>query len=302
MSPAGDLNDEGDEAWGYGLLQNDLARSWEARFGAVLASTHPEADRNARALPSLAAGNIPDTAAETLPLVSWSIEQLARDQELRRIQAPKVEAKAEALATTAGDDGVALQVLGVLFLAAGIPMPGALAARVLDAIDREIAYDRAEEEASGWDHWSKRVGILRAVRALIEKDDAGPIYAGDETMSTLCDNRDLDGFLLTSMQPDITGLSRPVSVRACGYDEVADINSNPPATLVVLMGEPPAIYSRYALVTVDEPVRQVFGSALSIDDLDRVARWIALNRTILLDHWFSRNDSFDLFEACRKLA
>lgn len=302
MSPSDDLNDEGDETWGYGLLQNDLAQSWEARFGAVLASTRPEGDRNGRVLPSPAAGNTPDTAAETSPSVPLSIEQLARDQELRRMQAPNVEAKAEALATAAGDDDVGLKVLGVLFLAAGIPMPGAVAARVLDAIDREIAYDRAEEEASGWDHWSKRVGILRAVRALIEKDGASPIYAGDETMSTLCDNSDLDGFLLTSMQPDITGLSRHVSVRACGYDDVADIKSNPPANLVVFMGEPPRIHARYALVTVDEPVRQVFGPALPIDDLDRVARWIALNRTILLDHWFSRNGSSTLFQACRKLA
>ena len=296
------MNNEGDEAWGYGLLQNDLAQNWEARFGAVLAPTGPEADRNTRALPSLAARNNPDRAVETLPPVSWSIEQLAVDEELRRTQAPRIEARAEALAMAAGDDGVALKVLGVLFLAAGVTMPGVVKARVLDAFDREIAYDRAEEESSGWDHWSKRVGILRAVRALIEKDAAGPVYAGDETMWALCDNSDLDGFLLTSMQPDETGLSRPVSVRMCEYGEVAAGDLNPPATLVVSMGEPPCIHVPHGLVTVDEPVRQVFGPALPVDDLDRVARWIALNRATLLDHWLGRNSSSTLFNTCGKLA
>lgn len=302
MSPAGDLNDEGDEAWGYGLLQNKLAQGWEARFGVMLAPDSPEADRNTRALPSPAATNNPDTAAETLPPASSFIEQLVVAEELRRTQALRIEARAEALATVASDNGVALKVLGVLFLAAGVTMPGVVKARVLDAFDREIAYDRAEEESSGWDHWSKRVGILRAVRALIEKDDTSPFYAGNETMWALCDNRDLDGFLLTCMEPDETGLSRPISVRACEYGEVAEGNPNPPATLVVSMGEPPCIHVPHALVMVDEPVRQVFGPALPAHDLARVARWIALNRTTLLDHWLGRNSSSTLFNTCRKLA
>jgi hypothetical protein len=164
-----------------------------------------------------------------------------------------------------------------------------------------LTSDQAEEESSGWDHWSKRVGILRVVHTSIEKGDTDPIYAGDETMWALCDNGDLDDLLLTSMQPAETGLTCPVSVRMCEHGEVAEDNHHLPATLVVAMGEPPRIDVTHALVTVGEPTRQVFGPALP--RMNSTASSDGSRSTaMLLDHWLGRSDSSTLFDSCRKLA
>lgn len=112
---------------------------------------------------------------------------------------------------------------------------------------------------------------------------------------------DLDGFLLTSMNPASTGLPQRVSARMCAYGEVEEGCPTPKATLVVCISERPRIDDRYALVTVEAPVRQVHGPDLPPGDLDRIVRWIALNRGVLLAHWHGRTDSSALLETCKRL-
>lgn len=286
-----------DTAWGYGVLENETALAWEGRFAGLIDPERPRGDGSSRALPRDAA----DTEAEAQSREPGLIERIAGDEQMRRDLAPRIAASAEALATAAGEDEVAWQVLGVLFLAAGITLPTATKMRVLDALGREVAYDCAEEEFSGWSHWSMRTGILRAVRGLVERGDADPVYAGGEAMWALSDAIDLDGFLLTPMHPASTGLPRHVNARMCTYGEVEERSPTPKPTLAVAMSERPPIYDSFALVTVEEPVRQVHGPEIPPGDLDCVARWIALNREALLAHWYGRTDSLTFCEACKRL-
>lgn len=210
------------ELRGYGVLENEVAEGWEARFRDLLAPGHAGHNGTVPARPQHPAVDASGDAAETPPPTPGFIERLAHDDEFRQTLAPRIIAGAEALAAAAGNDAVALQVLGVLFLAAGVALPPATKGRVLGAFDREVVHDRAEEEFSGWSNWSIRTGILRVVRDLVERGDAGPVYAGGEAMWALSDNRDLDGFLLTSLWSCSTGLARKVCLRTCWYGEVEE--------------------------------------------------------------------------------
>ena len=300
------MNCEITEAWpfgelrGYGVLKNETAEGWEARFHDLLAPERTGHDRTAPAPPRPPAANASNSTSEAPPPPGFT-ERLARDDGFRQALAPDIIAGAEALAAAAGDDDVALQVLGVLFLAVGVALPPATEARVLGAFDREVVHDRAEEEFSGWSNWSIRTGILRVVRDLIERGDAGPVYAGGEAMWALSDGRDLDGFLLTSLDSCSTGLPRRVCLRTCWYGEVEEGCPVPQATLAVIMSKVSVIGEGYAVVTVEEPVRQVYGPALPADELDRLTQWIALNREALLAHWLGRTSSGELMASCKAL-
>ena len=295
------------EAWpfgelrGYGVLENEATEGWEARFRDLLAPGYAGRDETAPARPRPPAADAPGDAAETPPPTPGFIERLAHDDGFRQALAPRVIANTKVLAAAAGDDDVALQVLGVLFLAAGVALPPAAKARVLGAFDREVVHDRAEEEFSGWNHWSMRTGILRVVRDLVERGDAGPVYAGGEAMWALSDTRDLDGFLLTSLGSCSTGLPRIVCLRMCRYGEVEEGCPVPQATLAVIMHKASSLGEGYAVVTVEEPVHQVYGPALPADELDRLTRWIALNREALLAHWLGRTCSSELIASCKAL-
>lgn len=153
-----------DAAWGYGVLENEGAFAWENRFASLIDPEHLGGDDGSQAEPCHMVGG-PDIMPEAQLQRLWFIDQIATHEEMRRNFAPRIATGAEALATAAGNDDVAWQVLGVLFLAAGVVLPSTMKARVLHAFDREIAHDRAEEESSGWSHWSIRTDILRAVRA-----------------------------------------------------------------------------------------------------------------------------------------
>ncbi len=290
------------ELRGYGVLENEAAEGWEARFRNLLAPGHAGHDGAAPARHQHPAADTPGDAAETPPPTPGFIERLAHDDEFRQARAPGIIAGAETLAAAAGDDAVALQVLGVLFLAAGVALPPAAKTRVLGAFDREVVHDRAEEEFSGWNHWSMRTGILRVVRDLIERGDTGPVYAGGQAMWALSDNRDLDGFLLTSLETCSTGLARKVCLRTCWYGEVEEGCPVPQATLAVIMSKASVLGEGYAVVTVEEPIRQTYGPALPADELDRLTQWIALNREALLAHWLGRTCSSELIASCKTLS
>ena len=294
------------EAWpfgelrGYGVLENEAAEGWEAHFRDLLAPEHAGRNGTAPARPQHPAANAPGDAAEIPPPPGF-IERLARDDGFRQALTPRIIAGAEVLAAAAGNNDVALQVLGVLFLAAGVALPPVAKARVLGAFDREVVHDRAEEEFSGWNHWSMRTGILRVVRGLVERGDAGPVYAGGEAIWALSDTRDLDGFLLTSLWSCSTGLPRIVCLRTCRYGEVEEGCPVPQATLAVIMSKASVIGEGYAVVTVEEPVHQTYGPALPTDELDRLTQWIALNREALLAHWLGRTCSSELIASCKAL-
>ena len=57
-----------------------------------------------------------------------------------------------------------------------------------------------------------------------------------------------------------------------------------------------------AVVSVEEAPPQVIEGRLSAADLNRVRRYIALNRAAILDHWVGQTDGADLSNSLRPLA
>jgi hypothetical protein len=55
------------------------------------------------------------------------------------------------------------------------------------------------------------------------------------------------------------------------------------------------------IISVNEPIRQVFGAPLPETELAVIARWIAANRDALLAHWRGETSSRDFLAACRKV-
>ena len=56
-----------------------------------------------------------------------------------------------------------------------------------------------------------------------------------------------------------------------------------------------------AVVSVEDSPPQVLEGWLDMADLDLVRRYIALNRTAILDHWHERTDGLELARALRRL-
>ena len=64
------------------------------------------------------------------------------------------------------------------------------------------------------------------------------------------------------------------------------------ATIVVCLAEDGSL-SKYALLTVDEPVRQVYGPPLPPDEIALYADWIARHRDHLIANWYGDCDAID---------
>jgi len=56
-----------------------------------------------------------------------------------------------------------------------------------------------------------------------------------------------------------------------------------------------------AVVSVEDDPPQVLVGELSATDLDAVRRYIALNRSAILDHWHERTDGVELARTLRPL-
>ena len=56
-----------------------------------------------------------------------------------------------------------------------------------------------------------------------------------------------------------------------------------------------------AVVNVEDDPAQVMEGQLSVADLFQVRRYVALNRTAILDHWVGRTDSAELAHNLRPL-
>lgn len=107
----------------------------------------------------------------------------------------------------------------------------------------------------------------------------------------------VDGWLLTSVGTDATSLGYRIYGREADYNPI-DPNDTREPTIVVEPGRsdgPPII------ITVNEPVRQVFGAPLPEAEISVIARWITGNRDALLAHWRGDADSSEFLAACRKI-
>ena len=94
----------------------------------------------------------------------------------------------------------------------------------------------------------------------------------------------VDPDCLDSLAPLDTGLPHEICPRHATAEELA-LGQEP--TLVIRLDEgswPPA---SYALMTIEDPVRQVLGPALPAAELERYGRWIGQHRIDLLDAWQS---------------
>jgi hypothetical protein len=56
-----------------------------------------------------------------------------------------------------------------------------------------------------------------------------------------------------------------------------------------------------AVVSLESDLPQIIEGCLSAADLNRVRRYIELNRQAILDHWEERTDTIELGRALRRL-
>jgi hypothetical protein len=106
----------------------------------------------------------------------------------------------------------------------------------------------------------------------------------------------VDGWLLTSVETDATGLAYRIYGRAADYGPIEPGDTREPTIVVERSRDGPPV-----IMTVNEPVRQVFGAPLPETKLVVIAGWVAANRDALLAHWRGETSSRDFLAACRKV-
>lgn len=106
----------------------------------------------------------------------------------------------------------------------------------------------------------------------------------------------VDGWLLTSVGTDATGLGYRIYGRSADYGPIEPGDTRQPTIVVDWRSDGPPI-----IITVNEPVRQVFGAPLPEAELAVIARWIAANRDALLAHWRGDTSSSDFLATCRRV-